>query len=93
MTQDGYFTLDSASFYRCYDMSGNVYEWCSDYSTEWPKPYASENAANPTGPDSGEWRIIRGGAWNSGWESLRSAHRYTEEPYHRGTVGIRVARF
>jgi len=93
MTQDGYFTLNSASFYRCYDMSGNAYEWCSDYSTEWPRPYSSENAVNPTGPDSGEWRSIRGGAWNSGPENLRSAHRYTEEPDYRGTIGIRVARF
>jgi len=93
MTRDGYFTLDSASYYRCYDMSGNAYEWCSDHSTEWPRPYGSEETVNPKGAESGDWRIIRGGAWNSGWESLRAAHRYTEEPEHRGPVGLRVARY
>ncbi|MDR2979836.1 MAG: SUMF1/EgtB/PvdO family nonheme iron enzyme [Bacteroidales bacterium] len=40
-----------------YDMSGNVYEWCSDFYGN----YTDEPLTNPTGPDSGEYRVVRGG--------------------------------
>ena len=42
-----------------YDMSGNVYEWCSDwYSSSY---YSSSPSSNPTGPTSGSYRVLRGG--------------------------------
>jgi formylglycine-generating enzyme required for sulfatase activity len=44
-----------------YDMSGNVYEWCSDY---WSFSYSSSSQTNPAGPSSGSHRVFRGGGWN-----------------------------
>ena len=42
-----------------YDMSGNVGEWCD----EWYGVYSSDAVTNPTGPVSGDGRVIRGGSW------------------------------
>lgn len=42
-----------------YDMSGNVKEWCQD----WFNDYSSDAQTNPTGPSTGERRVIRGGSW------------------------------
>ncbi len=53
-----------ANGYGLHDMSGNVVEWVSDY---YEKDYYLESPAeNPTGPEYGKRRVIRGGGWRSG---------------------------
>ncbi|HSV97472.1 MAG TPA: SUMF1/EgtB/PvdO family nonheme iron enzyme [Spirochaetota bacterium] len=72
-----------------YDMIGNVYEWCMDwYSSDY---YATAPAKNPRGPAEGTERVIRGGAWSSGADDLRSAMRTGEAPGNRfSNIGFRV---
>ena len=44
-----------------YDMTGNAYEWCSD----WQEPYQSGAQTNPKGPQTGDWKVMRGGNQSS----------------------------
>lgn len=44
-----------------YDMCGNVAEWCSDWYDA--KYYELKEKNNPTGPDKGSYRVLRGGGW------------------------------
>ena len=73
-----------------YDMHGNVWEWCWDfYSTLYPKG----EAADPAGPASGNYRVNRGGAWDSPARSLRSAARSADFPETaNSSLGFRLAR-
>jgi len=72
-----------------YDMHGNVYEWCQDWSGD----YSSDSVTDPTGPSSGSYRVNRGGSWSHGAGSCRSADRGGLEPGRRGDdLGFRLSR-
>jgi formylglycine-generating enzyme required for sulfatase activity len=75
--------------YGLYDMLGNVWEWCNDFYGE----YLQEAVTNPTGPESGTCRVLRGGSWISDSRNVRSAYRDWFEPSFRDVnTGFRLAR-
>ena len=63
-----------------YDMSGNVREWCSDWYSEFYYKLSPES--NPTGPDAGTNRVLRGGSWGSDGTRMRASYRNKEFPYN-----------
>jgi formylglycine-generating enzyme required for sulfatase activity len=78
--------------YGIYDMAGNVWEWVNDWYDE--QYYQSSPASNPLGPDSGQYRVLRGGSWSdNGGTSVRSAFRLMYVPEHTDyLVGFRCSR-
>lgn len=73
-----------------YDMSGNVNEWCNDwYGSSY---YSSSSNNNPTGPNSGSYRVRRGGSWNFDARYCRVSNRFNNAPtstYY--SLGLRLA--
>ena len=80
----GQFSVNPWGFF---DMHGNVWEWVSDWKTN----YLTGAQTDPEGPASGSRRVRRGGSWNVGGTSLRSARRFSSTPSSRHDVmGFRV---
>ncbi len=74
-----------------YDMAGNVWEWCWDvYDSAY---YGSSPAKDPSGPSTGVFRVMRGGAWDREARFARAAARGSSSPDLRfDELGFRLAR-
>ncbi len=73
-----------------YDMTGNVWEWCSDfYSSSY---YSEKIKENPKGPENGTFVSLRGGSWNSQVDECKIKTRNKDYSYNRGfRTGLRLA--
>lgn len=80
-----------ASPYGALNMSGNMWEWTEDWYDQ--GYYTQSPTRNPHGPANGEYRVLRGGGWNSITRELRVVNRSTGKPEHStdGAIGIRCA--
>ncbi|MFO7974270.1 MAG: SUMF1/EgtB/PvdO family nonheme iron enzyme, partial [Candidatus Hydrogenedentota bacterium] len=86
----GYYTAVTSPA-GCFDMSGNVWEWCNDVFND--DYYSSSPAISPEGPASGSTRVVRGGSWYNPATYQRSANRADDAASNvRFWRGFRVAR-
>ena len=80
-----------ASPYGLNDLAGNVYEWLADwYQADY---YRISPPRNPKGPDSGTFRVLRGGSWVEFAQGCRATFRFGQLPDSADSdTGFRIAR-
>ena len=83
---------DGASADKVDDLTGNVWEWVSDWYS--PAYYASSPEKDPPGPESGSKKVVRGGSWNDfDPKFLTASVRFGFAPKSRfANVGFRCAK-
>ena len=70
-----------------YDMAGNVAEWVNDWYDAYPK----NKSDNYTGPESGDYRVVRGGGWSDKVTVLAPKEREKHDPaLSKATIGFRL---
>ena len=80
-------TEGKANAFGLHNVHGNVWEWCSDWFTN----YSSHAAKDPQGPSNGKLRVRRGGGWLYHARGCRCAFRYGNEPeYSYNDIGVRL---
>ena len=82
----------AANAFGLFDMSGNVIEWCKDWSSN---SYSAGDVTDPTGPSTGTVRTARGGSGSptGSSDTCRTSVRFWGDPVARSNgVGFRVAR-
>jgi sulfatase modifying factor 1 len=78
---------DRASSWGLFGMLGVVWQWCSD----WYSNYESVWRCNPTGPDEGSERVCRGGSNKTDWTNVHSAGRMARSPDCKADdIGFRI---
>ena len=85
-------THDNASPYGAFDIAGNVMEWCQDwYARDY---YAASPRENPRGPETGAYRVLRGGSFFVESFELRAYGRSAAWPSLQGhrMIGFRAVR-
>lgn len=82
---------EGMSPYGAYDMAGNVWEWVADWYDK--NYYTSSPAVNPTGPASGDFVVLRSGAFNDDRTHVRATNRNKDKPTGTAdSLGFRCAR-
>jgi len=83
-------TVDSPSPVGCYDMSGNVKEWCQDSFYN----YTSVDKKDPIVTKNSEFKMVRGGGWSSAANFCRSTDRGWTPPHMSfKSFGFRLAQY
>ncbi len=79
------------SFYGIHDLAGNVWEWVNDW---YDKDYYERSPSqNPSGPEEGGTKVLRGGSWYANLGYLKSTYRFSLPPSSRDSdFGFRCAK-
>ena len=74
-----------------YDMAGSVSEWTADWFER--EYYSKSPASNPTGPETGTYKVVRGGAWSDPSARITTFFRNWVRPNQRTpNLGFRCAK-